>query len=203
MWGAININLPLFSTIKHFRDIFETNFALRPWYDAIQSSIGSGVEANWQSHVFSLRQVGLRSTCKRCRFWQKKIIFEAPFALGGYINKQNYRICGTENLHAYIEKTTHPKHNWAIFLRKCARRGRYNQWRSLSGHVERIFVHKNWRRGYWQHLVSTGRRYIPHSQNYTRSLAPCFWRSQSWCRLTTSELRFNSVGLLFGESRQR
>ena len=22
-------------------------------------------------------------------------------------------------------------------------RGRYNQWRSLSGHVERIFVHKN------------------------------------------------------------
>ena len=39
------------------------------------------------------------------------------------------------------------RHNWAIFLRKWARRGRYRQWRSLSGHVERIFVHKNWRGG--------------------------------------------------------
>ena len=32
--------------------------------------------------------------------------------------------------------------NWAIFLRKCERRGCYRQWRSLSGHVERIFVQK-------------------------------------------------------------
>ena len=29
-------------------------------------------------------------------------------------------------------------HNWDIFLRKWAKRGRYSQWRSLSGHVERI-----------------------------------------------------------------
>ena len=28
---------------------------------------------------------------------------------GGYINKHNCRICGTENPHAYIEKPTHPK----------------------------------------------------------------------------------------------
>ena len=55
-------------------------------------------------------------------------------------------------------------HKWAIFLRKWARRGRYKQWRSLSGHVERIIVHKNGRRGYWQHLVSTGRRYVPNSR---------------------------------------
>ena len=27
------------------------------------------------------------------------------------------------------------RHNWAIFLRKWARRGGYSQWRSLSGHV--------------------------------------------------------------------
>ena len=89
------------------------------------------------------------------------------------------------------------RHNWAIFLRIWARRGRYSQWRTLSGHVERIFVHKNWRGGYWQHLVSTGRRYVPHS----RCFAPCFWRSQfqpqSWCCLATSELRFLTVGLLF------
>ena len=38
------------------------------------------------------------------------------------------------------------RHNFAIFLRKWAERGRYNQWRSLSGHVERIFV-------FWQHLI--------------------------------------------------
>ena len=34
---------------------------------------------------------------------------EAHFYLGGYVNKQNCRICSTENPHAYIEKPTHPK----------------------------------------------------------------------------------------------
>ena len=42
------------------------------------------------------------------------------------------------------------RHNWASFLWKWARRDRYNQWRLLSDHVERIFVHKNWKGGYWQ-----------------------------------------------------
>ena len=41
----------------------------------------------------------------------KKIIFsdEAHFDIGGYVNKQNWSIWGTENPHAYIEKSTHPK----------------------------------------------------------------------------------------------
>ena len=41
----------------------------------------------------------------------KKIIFsdEAHFNLGGYVNKQHCRIWGTENPHAYIEKSKHPK----------------------------------------------------------------------------------------------
>ena len=41
-------------------------------------------------------------------FGEKKIIFsdEAHFDLGGYVNKQNCRIWGTENPHAY---STHPK----------------------------------------------------------------------------------------------
>ena len=46
--------------------------------------------------------MGLRSTHRRCRFWQKKkIIFsdEAHFDLGGYINKQNCRVWGKENPH--------------------------------------------------------------------------------------------------------
>ena len=44
-------------------------------------------------------------------FGKKKIIFsdEAHFNIGGYINKQNCHIWGTENPHAYIEKPTHPK----------------------------------------------------------------------------------------------
>ena len=42
---------------------------------------------------------------------KKKIVFsdEAHFDLGGYVNKQNYRIWGTENPHVYMEKPTHPK----------------------------------------------------------------------------------------------
>ena len=40
------------------------------------------------------------------------------------------------------------KHNWGIFHRKRTRRGHYSQWRSLSGHVKRIFVYKNWRGGF-------------------------------------------------------
>ena len=66
------------------------------------------------------------------------------------------------------------RHNWAIFLRKWARWGRYSQWRSLSGHVERIFVHKNWRGRYWHHLVSTGRRYVPYSEATLDVLHPVF-----------------------------
>ena len=42
---------------------------------------------------------------------KKKIIFsdEAHFDLGGYVNKQNCRIWGRENPHAYIEKPKHLK----------------------------------------------------------------------------------------------
>ena len=83
----------------------------------------------------------------------KKITFldEVHFDLGGYVNKQNCRIWGTENPHAYIEKPTHPKRAtvWCrgitgpFFFENEQRRDRYSQWRSLSVHVERIFVHKN------------------------------------------------------------
>ena len=42
---------------------------------------------------------------------KKKIIFsdEAHFDLGGYVNKQNCRIWGTEHPHAYIEKPMPPR----------------------------------------------------------------------------------------------
>ena len=40
-----------------------------------------------------------------------KIIFsdETDFDFGECVNKQNYRICSTYNLHAYIKNLTHPK----------------------------------------------------------------------------------------------
>ena len=61
--------------------------------------------------VYTLEQVGLRSTYRRFQFWQKEIILsdEAHFDLGGYVNKQIRRIWTAENQHAYIEKPTHPK----------------------------------------------------------------------------------------------
>ena len=63
--------------------------------------------------VYTLEQrweVGLRSTNRRCRFWQKKIIFsdEAHFDLGGYVNKQ-IAFWKIENPHTYIAKPTQPK----------------------------------------------------------------------------------------------
>ena len=65
----------------------------------------------------SFQEVGLNNAGKYCDRWTympivvKKIIFsdEAHFNLGGYVNKQNCRIWGTENPLAYIEKPTHPK----------------------------------------------------------------------------------------------
>ena len=61
--------------------------------------------------VYALEQRWDGSTYRRCGFWQKKIIIsdEVHFDLGGYVNKQNCPIWGTENPHAYIEKPTHPK----------------------------------------------------------------------------------------------
>ena len=73
--------------------------------------------------------------------WEKKnFLFRwTHLDLGGYLNKQNCRIWGTENPHAYTEKPTQRSH----------------------------------------------------------------YQPQSWCRLATSELRFDTVGLLFVGCRQR
>ena len=104
---------------------------------------------------------------KKSSFQMKLILI-----LAGILNKQNCRIWGTENSHAYIEKPTHSKRVivccgfWyrgiigPIFFEN--KHGKANgQWRLLSGYDERIFVHKNWRGRYWQYLVSIGWRYVP------------------------------------------
>ena len=84
--------------------------------------------------------------------------------------------------HTYIEKPNYPKQVtvWCGFWSRDIigpfffenKQGRNSQCRSLSGHIERIFVHQNWRGRCWQHLVSTGRRYVPHSRSYTRCFTP-------------------------------
>ena len=65
--------------------------------------------------VYTLEQCFAKWACDRhtedADFGQKKVIFsdEAHFDLDGYVNKQNCRIWGTENPHAYIETPTHLK----------------------------------------------------------------------------------------------
>ena len=60
--------------------------------------------------VYTLEQVGLDRLPKDADFGKKIVFSDEPhFDLGGYVNKQNCRIWGTENPHAYIEKPTHPK----------------------------------------------------------------------------------------------
>ena len=90
-------------------------------------------------------------------FGAKKIIFsdKAHFDFGGYVNKQNCRIWGTENPHANIEKPMHPKRVtvwygfWSrgiigpfFFENEQGETVTVNGVK-LLGQVERIFVHKN------------------------------------------------------------
>ena len=110
-------------------------------------------------------------------FWSWRLRIQAK------LHKKKHRKPARIHWKADAPKTSHclvrilvQRHNWAIFLRKWARSGGFSKWRLLSGHIAGIFVHKNWRGGYWQHLISTGRRYMPHSRGYTRCFAPCFWR---------------------------
>ena len=166
-------------------------------------------------------EVGLRSSYRRCWFWQKKIIFsdETHFDLGGYVNKQNCRIWGTENPHAYTEKPTYPKRVtvWCeVWFRGIIGQfffeNKQEEDVTVNGNRYRIILNeflflRYSRGGYWEHLVLTGRHSVPHSQSYTRCFEPCFWRShyqpQSWCRLAISELWFETVWLLFVGRCQR
>ena len=93
-------------------------------------------------------------------FWSWRICKQAKLSHLGHrkIARIHWKDDARKTSHCLVQILVQ-KHNFTIFLRKWARRGRYSRWRSLSGHVERIFIHKNWREGYWQHLVSTEQGY--------------------------------------------
>ena len=133
------------------------------------------------------------------KFWQKNHLLR-------WSSFWSWRVCKqakllhlvTEKLHAYIKKPTHSKRVtvWFGFWSVTVNSNCYR-------HVKRIFVHKNWRGRYLQHLVSIGRRYVQHSGSYTRCFALCFWRSHyqplSWCHVASSD----TVGHIFVGCGQR
>ena len=163
--------------------------------------------------------MGLRSAYRRCRFWQKKIIFsdEAHFDPDGCVNKQNCHIWGTENPHAYIEKPTHPKRVtlWCEFWSRGIIgifffENEQGEAVTVNGDRYRDMLNEFFSQKLRRRILTKfgfNRTALYATQRCTRYFAPCFWRwhyqPQSCCRLATSELRFDTVGLLFVGCRQR
>ena len=108
------------------------------------------LEKRWEvevekSHLFRWSSFGSWRVCKQAKLphlWHRK-----PAHIHWKVNAPKTSHC---MLRILVQR-----HNWAIFLRKWAWRARYSQWRSLSGQVERTFIHKNCRGEYWQHLDGT------------------------------------------------
>ena len=167
MWSA-KINSPSFSTIEHFWDMHKdlgiTPYKVQLVHDlkpidhpmrfrfAKWACVWHTEDADFgkKNHLF-----------RWSSFWYWRVCKQAKLSHLGYRKTD-----ALKTSHSLVRILVH-RHYWAISLRKWAR-SKYrlcSQWRSLSGLVEGIFVHKNWRVGYWQHLVSTGRRYMPHSRS--------------------------------------
>ena len=145
----------------------------------------------------------LRSTYRRCRFWQKKIIFsdEAHFDLSRYVNKQHCRICGTENgfwtrgiIGLFCFENEQGE---TVTVNSDCYRAMLNEF--FFTKIEEEDIGNVW----FQQDGAT----CHTAESYTLCFAPCFSRShyqpQSWCCLATSKLRFDTVGLLFVGYRQR
>ena len=167
-------------------------------------------------------EVGLRSTYRRFRFWQNKnhLFRWSSFWFRRVCIQAKLSHLGNRkplHIHWKVEapKTSHclvlilvQRHNWGPFFfeNEQGEAVTVNGDRYRAVLKEFLFL-KNWRGGYWQHLGSTERRYVPYSRSFTPCFVPCFWRSHyhphSWCCLATSELRFHTVGLFFVGCRQR
>ena len=119
---------------------------------------------------------------------KKKIIFsnEARLDLGGHVNKQNCRFCGTVNLHAYIENPTHPKRVtvWCGFWSRGIIgpfffENEQGDAVTVNGHRFRAMLNdflftKIKEEDIGNIWFSTEKRYMPFSRSYTRCFACCF-----------------------------
>ena len=169
-WDVIKINSPSSSIIEHFGDIIETNFAKRPWYDAIQR-FKSCSQLTIQC-VFAWDRLSEDGD-----FDKKKIIFsdEEHFDLGGYVNKKIVAF-EAQRTRTYTLKSRriqneslfgadlNPEAWLNDFFSEMIKEWPLQSMATVIGHVAWIFLHRNWRGGYWQHLFSTGRLYVAHSR---------------------------------------
>ena len=164
------------------------------------------------------REMGLRSTYRRCRFWQKKnqlLIWTSFWSWRVYKQAKllhlGHRKHARINWKADAPKTTHflvrilvQRHNWAIFLRKWARRSRYSQWRWLSDEFLFTKIEEENIGNIWFQQDGTTCHTAEATLDVLRSFfGKSHYQPQSWCHLATSELWFDTIGLLFMGCRQR
>ena len=156
---------------------------------------------------------GLRSTYRRCRFWQKKKkhLFRWSSFWSWHICKQaKLSNWATENPHAYIEKPRHPKRVtiwWGFWSRSIIR-----QYFFKNEQGEAVTVNGDRYPAMLNEFLFTnieeediGNIWFQQggAKCHTRWFAPCFWTSHYQPRFATSELRFDTVGLLVVRCRQR
>ena len=130
--------------------------------------------------------MGLRSTYRRCRFCQKKIIFshEAHFDLSGFVNKQNCRIwCGF-----WSRGITGP----FFFENEKEEAVTVNGDGMLNEFLFTKFTEEDIGNIWFQHDGATC-----HTAEATLDVLRRHSQPQSCCRLATLELLFDAVGLLF------
>ena len=139
---------------------FQITFAWRPWYDAIQIPIDLPKMTILQKKLsFQMKLILILSGMKR----SKIVAFEAKKTpthslKSRYTPKQVTVWCGYWFRGIISHFSSKISKGWPL--------------QSVA-----IEIGKNWREEYWQHLVSTRRRYVPHSRSYARYFAHCFSRS--------------------------
>ena len=146
----------------------------------------------------------MRSTYRRYRFWQNNHLIrwssfwswrewkQAKLShLGHRIPARiHWKVDAPKTIHCSVRILVQ-RHNWAIFLRKWARR-------CVTVNGDRYRANLN--EFLFTKIEEENIGNIWFQQDGATVFATCVWRShyqpQIWCYLATSELRFDTVGLL-------